>query len=163
MSESLVVYYDRSCPLCVAEMETLKAADPQSRLTLVDCSAPQFDDPAARSAGVSVDQMLAALHVRDPSGNWYRGVEAFAQIYTLLGIRSIAKWLNYGWLRPWLDRLYPVVARHRQVLSRMGLTRLFAALVGWHARRAVARNCTLQGCDVPPQAASTRSTQEPRE
>lgn len=155
LSEFLVIYYDRSCPLCVAEMETLKGADQQARLALVDCSASGFSDAAAAAKGISAAEMLAALHVRDDAGRWYRGVEAFEQIYAILGIESIAKWLRKPWLKPWLERLYPVIARHRQFLSRLGVNRLFALLVGWHAKRAAARNCSESVCAVNVDADGT--------
>ncbi len=150
VSGSLVVYYDRSCPLCVAEMETLRNADSNARLTLVDCSVPGFHDAAAQAQGVSPSQMLAALHVRDDDGQWYRGVAAFERIYSALGIESIAQWLRKPWLKPWLDRLYPLVARNRQFLSRLGLNRIFALLVGWQAKRAAARQCSQSACAIDP-------------
>jgi predicted DCC family thiol-disulfide oxidoreductase YuxK len=42
----LTVYYDATCPLCVAEMGAMKARDTTDRLNLVDCSPQAF--PKAR-------------------------------------------------------------------------------------------------------------------
>jgi len=120
----LTVYYDKSCPLCATEMHALRDMDWRGRLKLVDCSVPEFQDPHAAQQGVTREQMMERIHVRDPEGRWLVGIDAFEAVYASAGLQGAARfWGNPRW-RPLLDRIYPWVARNRQFLSRLGLHRL---------------------------------------
>jgi len=116
----LTVYYDASCPLCTAELETLKARDEDGLLHLVDCSkgVVAFED-------VTQEQMMARIHARDATGRWLRGMDVFAAVYRAAGLWTFARLYASRWLRPLFDRLYPWIADNRQMLSRLGLSRLF--------------------------------------
>lgn len=143
---ALVVYYDASCPLCRAEIGALAEADSGGALHLVDCSAPSFDDAAAREAGVAREAMMAALHARDADGRWHVGVDAFVALYRAVGIESVARLWGHPWLKPIWVRAYPWIARHRQRLSRLGVTGLFERWVRFEARRAARRRCAADAC-----------------
>jgi predicted DCC family thiol-disulfide oxidoreductase YuxK len=125
----LTVYYDKSCPLCATEMEALQKMDWRGRLKLEDCSAPAFDDCAARAEGVSRDDMMTRLHARDPEGRWLKGLDAFEAVYAAAGLEKTARLWVHPKLRPVLDRVYPWIARHRQPLSRLGLHRFVGPLL----------------------------------
>ena len=137
----LTAYYDVECGLCSAEMREIHALDVQGNIALVDCSAPEFADEAVHSAGLTREDLLGAMHVRDMLGDWHRGVDAIALLYATVG----APWLARAWAhpltRPVTRRLYPWVVAHRHTLSRLGLDlvaprvlRLFAQR---HQRRHV--------------------------
>jgi len=128
---ALKIYYDASCPLCRAEFHALKDADDDDRLVLVDCSERLFADGCADRDGVDRAAMMEAIHVRDASGNWYRGVDAFQKIYTTMGMHSLARFWGSTRLRPALEPSYAWFARNRQPLSRLRLHRAF----GWLMRR----------------------------
>ena len=121
----LTVYYDASCPLCRAEMETLKARDGDDRLRLVDCSAAAFDATTCAAQGVTRTMMMERIHARDASGRWLVGLDVFAAVYGAAGFPRFARIYASRWLRPLLDRAYPWIATHRYALSRFGLPRLF--------------------------------------
>jgi predicted DCC family thiol-disulfide oxidoreductase YuxK len=121
----LAVYYDASCPLCRAEMEAMKARDTGNVLQLVDCSAPDFDAVTCTAEGVTPAMMMARIHARDAAGRWLRGVEVFAVVYRAAGLHRMALVYESALLRPLLDRLYPWIADHRYLLSRLGLARMF--------------------------------------
>ena len=42
----LTIYYDASCPLCAAEMHTIKETDFENKLTLVTDNSKHFDSIA---------------------------------------------------------------------------------------------------------------------
>jgi predicted DCC family thiol-disulfide oxidoreductase YuxK len=116
----LTVYYDASCPLCRAEIETLKSRDADGLLYLVDCSSGviAFED-------VTQAQMMARIHARDAAGRWLRGMDVFAAVYRAAGLWTLARLYASRWLRPLFDRLYPWIADNRRLLSRLGFPRLF--------------------------------------
>ena len=117
----ITVYYDASCPLCCAEIETMKSRDVRERMRLVDCSAIDFVEPE----GVSRDLLMSRIHARDANGAWLRGIDVVAAVYEAAGFPRIARVCRSAMLRPLLDRVYPWIADHRRILSALGLARLF--------------------------------------
>jgi len=120
-SPLLQVFYDGSCGLCSAEMAALRELDHDDALALIDCSASDFDDAPYRRDGVTRDAMLRALHVRDILGDWHRGVDAIALLYATVGAPWLARLWAHPFTRPFAQRFYPLVVRHRHALSGLGL------------------------------------------
>lgn len=131
----LTILYDASCPLCAAEMQTIRDHDKENRLILVDCSAPDFRDEDATAKGYCAEELMRKIHARDAAGRWYRGVDVFALAYGAAGLDSIARLWASRRLRPVLLRLYPWIARHRHWLSRLGLHAPFSWLIRRAARQ----------------------------
>jgi len=125
----LTVFYDASCPLCANEMHALKALDAAGRVQLIDCSAPQFSDEGFLAEGITRTALMARMHVRDASGQWFVAMDAFEVVYRAAGLeRAASLWGNRRW-RPFFDRLYPWIARYRQPLSRLGLAALVRRVI----------------------------------
>jgi predicted DCC family thiol-disulfide oxidoreductase YuxK len=135
----LTVYYDKSCPMCATEMHVIEELDWRGRLKLVDCSAPGFDDSALAKEGVTREAMMTRLHARDPEGRWLKGLDAFEAVYASAGLKGAARFWGDRRLRLVLDRIYPVMARYRQPLSRLGLHRVVGATMRAIARIAPSR------------------------
>lgn len=125
----VTVFYDRSCPLCREEMHALKRLDARARLELVDCSAPDFNDDFLVGDGLGREDLMRRIHARDIRGRWFVGADAFEVIYGAAGLERAARLWGSARLRPVLDKAYPWVARHRQLLSRLGLGRLVGRLI----------------------------------
>ena len=142
----LTVFYDASCPLCASEMHALKELDAQARLELVDCSAADFDDAFLLGDGLTRTHLMARMHARDASGQWFIAVDAFEAVYRAAGLEAAARAWGSPRLRPVLKRIYPWIARHRQPLSRFG----FAALV----RYLIPRPCGPTSATSNPRAGS---------
>jgi predicted DCC family thiol-disulfide oxidoreductase YuxK len=115
----LTVFYDASCPLCVREMEALRARDRHCRLELVDCSASQFDDEGLLAEGITRDKLMRLIHVRDAHGRWLVGVAGLEAAYRAVGREGAARFWGSRHFHPLLRPLYAWVARHRQTLSRL--------------------------------------------
>ena len=128
----VTVYYDASCGLCRAEVEAMKSRDAGDRLRLVDVSAAGFAAPD----GVTRDLLMSRIHARDADGAWLRGIDVFAEVYEAAGFPRLARLYRSRALRPLLDRLYPWIADHRQVLSGLGLAHMFKL-----ARRPACPSC----------------------
>ena len=134
----LTVYYDKSCPMCATEMHVIRDLDWRGRLKLVDCSAKEFDAGAA-AEGVTREAMMTRLHARDPEGKWLTGLDAFEAVYASAGLKNAARFWGDRRLRPLLDRIYPVMARYRQPLSRLGLHKVVGILLRAASRIAPGR------------------------
>src|SRR5262249_38634130 len=109
------VYYDKSCPLCATEMHALKERGGDFRL--VDCSAVDFPEQGAE--GVTRECMMTRMHAQDAQGKWLVGLDAFEAIYASAGLKGAARLWGGRRLRPVLDPIYALIARHRQALSRL--------------------------------------------
>lgn len=124
----LKIYYDASCPMCASEMRALKALDKEDRLDLVDCSAAQFDPASVAPEGVTRSALMARIHARDADGRWLVGIDVFEAAYRAAGLNTAARLCGSRVLRPLLNRLYPLIADHRQLLSRLGADTLIKRL-----------------------------------
>lgn len=132
----LTIYFDASCALCNSEMQNIKVHDFEGVLTLVDCSAPDFDDGPFLTEGITREVMMNCLHARDAHGTWLKGVDAFEAIYRIAGMATIARLWGHPLTRPLAERAYPWVVRHRHFLSALGLHHVFALWSKHAARRA---------------------------
>ena len=119
----LTIYYDASCPLCAAEMHTIKETDFENKLILVDCSTDVFDEPAfCPSTKLG---MMARIHAVDAAGQWLTGVDVFAIAYKAGGFNKLGQFWGNKTLRPFLTRAYPFIADNRHWLSKTPLPYLF--------------------------------------
>jgi len=146
----LTIWYDASCPLCATEMHALQRHAGAESLRLIDCSPPGFRDEDVAAAGFARADLMRLIHARDSEGRWLRGVEVFERAYRLAGIPGVADVFAHRRLRPLWDRLYPLIARHRMLISRLRLGALYSRTIDWAARRAArrARSCAGGRCGV---------------
>jgi len=124
----LTVYYDKSCPMCSTEMHALRDLDWRGRLKLVDCSAEDFDATCVEREGLTREKLMARMHARDPEGRWLIGVDAFEAVYAAAGLEKVSRFWGNARFRPLLDVVYSWVARHRWLLSGLGVQYLVRAL-----------------------------------
>jgi predicted DCC family thiol-disulfide oxidoreductase YuxK len=135
----LTLYFDASCPLCRREMDFLVARDRHWRLRLIDVSAPDFGN----DTGVPVAQLMERMRARLGDGTLVDGVEVFRLAYEAVGLGWIVRPLRSPVLAPLFDRLYMLVARHRNLVPRW-----FSAVLFGHAARRQGCNggqCRVQG------------------
>ena len=85
-ANQLTIYFDASCKLCDSEMQNIKSRDIEDCLTLIDCSAPEFDDGPFLVEGITRESMMNCLHARNGQGDWIKGVAAFEVIYRSVGM-----------------------------------------------------------------------------
>jgi len=123
LRDPVTIFYDASCAMCLSEMHALKARDRANRLELVDCSAPDFDETVLAGTGIRREDLMTLIHARDAHGRWLIGIDVFEVAYAAAGLKAIAGFWGSPVLRPLLVRLYPWIARNRQLLSRLGINR----------------------------------------
>ena len=119
----LTIFYDASCPLCSAEMHTIKETDFENKLILVDCSAENFNEPAFCPANKIA--MMERIHAVDAAGVWLKGVEVFEIAYKAGGFNKLGKFWGNKTLKPILSFVYPVIADNRHWLSKTPLPYVF--------------------------------------
>jgi predicted DCC family thiol-disulfide oxidoreductase YuxK len=146
----LTIYFDASCPLCNSEIQNIKLHDAQGHLILVDCSASNFDVAPFENGGITLKDMMQALHVRNNQGDWIIGVPAFELIYQAVGLTAIANFWGGKFTGALAAKLYPWIARNRQLLSRAGLQWGFKLWSKYQARRAQKRSkqCHAGQCSI---------------
>ncbi|BCM26036.1 thiol-disulfide oxidoreductase DCC family protein [Methyloradius palustris] len=127
----LTIFYDASCPLCSAEMHTIKETDFDENLILVDCSAMEFTEPP--SCPTNKEAMMERIHAQDAAGQWIKGVDVFEAAYAAAGFSKLSKFWGSKMLRPILSRAYPWVADNRHWLSKLPFPYMLNSVLRWSA------------------------------
>ena len=115
----LQIFFDGSCRVCSAEMESYRRKNPANRLEFIDISA---DDFRPDEYGKSLGEFMSELHVRDAHGNFNTGIDAFIAIWQAFpsgsGWRFAASLLGLPGLNSLSRGGYRVFARYRHLLPR---------------------------------------------
>jgi predicted DCC family thiol-disulfide oxidoreductase YuxK len=127
-----LVFFDGACPLCSAEMRSLRRWDRRQRLMLIDISAPDFD---ASVWPVTLAEMNAALHVRLPDGTWARGMAATRAVYRAIGRGWMVAFTGWPAISHVCDAAYAWFARRRRrFFAGFGTARCDAGVCDLKAR-----------------------------
>ena len=121
------VLFDGDCPLCVKEVEFLRAQDGgKGKLDLVDIAAPTYDPRDNR--GVDFETAMASIHGITPAGDVITGVEVFRRAYAAVGLGWMYGFAKYPALLRVADGVYDFWARHRlAVTGRPGMAEVMEA------------------------------------
>lgn len=114
--ETLTIYFDGRCPLCLAEIHVLRARNRRGLLQFVDITAQDYRES---SHGVSCDAALANIHARLGNHTLLRGPAVFAEAYRRADLRLGAWLFSRRSLQPLLAFAYRAFARHRHAISRI--------------------------------------------
>jgi predicted DCC family thiol-disulfide oxidoreductase YuxK len=116
-ANSVTVFYDGACPLCVREVSVLRRLDgKRGRLRFQNVADPG----APISCDIAREKLLARFHVRRADGVVVDGaaafIEAYAQIPYLSWMRPLGR---VEILRRGLDRAYALFLKARPRLQRL--------------------------------------------
>jgi predicted DCC family thiol-disulfide oxidoreductase YuxK len=115
----LQIFFDGSCRVCSAEMESYRRKNPDNRLEFIDISD---DDFRSDTYGKSLGDFMAELHVRDAHGNFATGIDAFIAIWQAFPSGSAWRLAAVTLGLPGINSLsrsgYRVFARYRHMLPR---------------------------------------------
>ena len=84
----ITIYYDASCPLCMAEMGNLMLRNREANLVFVDVSATPGASPLP---GVPYADLMRLLHARTVDGDVIRGVPALRAAYEGVGLGWVTR------------------------------------------------------------------------
>ena len=113
--QSLTIYYDGECPLCLAEIHFLKNRNSLGLLEFVDVAAPQFDESAHQ---LTCKLALATMQGRLGDGTQLEGIPVFAEAYKRANLPMLAWLFSRSWLKPVLNASYFVFAKYRHTISK---------------------------------------------
>ena len=112
----LIIFYDASCPLCVAEMRQLKLYDVDNRIVLANLHDEDFSQ---RYPHIDPVHAYRILHGQLGDGTLLKGLDVTCRAWSLVGRH---KWLNVlRWpvIRFFADAIYLFFARYRNRISRL--------------------------------------------
>lgn len=110
---TLTIFYDGTCPLCVAEMRSIRRRDKDKQILTVDIHSKEF------LAFPTIDAQRAntILHAIDQDGTLYLGLDAAYQAWNRLGRGWLYAPLRWSMIRPVADVFYLYFARNRYRIS----------------------------------------------
>jgi predicted DCC family thiol-disulfide oxidoreductase YuxK len=110
----LTVLYDGDCGVCSETARALAKLDRRRALRLVPLQS------ALVAGQPSLDQLLDSLHAVDEAGHWWVGADAMVEIARriplLRPITVFARFAPGHWAA---EKLYRLIANHRQTISRV--------------------------------------------
>jgi predicted DCC family thiol-disulfide oxidoreductase YuxK len=110
----LKLLFDGQCPFCSREVAMMKVRNERGHLAFEDITAPAFN-PA--QYGVTIEQLVGAMHAVRPDGSLIVGVDVFAEMYEAVGWRWLARPMRWRLTRPLTLFIYRLFARIRPRLS----------------------------------------------
>lgn len=111
--QTLTLFYDGNCPLCLAEIHLLKSRNHQQLLAFIDVTE-NIDE---HKHGVSCAAALQSMHGQLADGTIIQGVAVFREAYTRVGWHTMAWVLSIQSLQPLFDLAYYHFAKHRQRIA----------------------------------------------
>ena len=114
--QTLTMYYDGKCPLCLAEVEFLQRRNALGLLSFQDINQPTFDE---RDTGFSCAQAFDNIHARLADGAVLVGIPVFIEVYRRANLPVLVWLLSRPLLAPVWAYCYRFFARNRHALSKL--------------------------------------------
>lgn len=109
------IFVDGNCIVCDFEISHYKKKAPEL-FEIIDISNPSFD---AKIHGLTAEAVNKHMHVQGPDGKIYRGVEAFAHIWSRLPrYQFAAKAIRWPVIHPLANLGYALFAEIRPYLPK---------------------------------------------
>ncbi|MFO0943324.1 MAG: DUF393 domain-containing protein [Pirellulales bacterium] len=93
--------------------------DRKGQIRFIDIAAPEFQ-PA--QYGKTLDELMAQMHARLPTGEWIVGVEVFRRLYKIVGLGLPVAISRWPIISPLLNFGYSIFAKVRLKLPRRKCT-----------------------------------------
>lgn len=113
-NDELKFFYDGNCPICTREVCILMKANPND-LKFIDITSK--DDFSKNRGTLDYETAMTAIHAMDKEGNKFVALDAFAKGYARSNFYIMATLMNIAFLRPILDPMYRLFAKHRLFLT----------------------------------------------
>ena len=113
-SRKLTLFFDSTCPLCVAEMQSLKALDSKNLLIFEDIYSDNFCD---RFPDINYKEASNTFHGRYENGDMIFGLDVSVQAWNIVGKYRWLSILRAPGIRIASDMAYRFFARYRSLIS----------------------------------------------
>jgi predicted DCC family thiol-disulfide oxidoreductase YuxK len=107
--------FDGKCPLCSREVEMLRKRNASGLIAFEDIAEPGF---GPEKYGLTMAQVVGAMHAVRPDGSIVRGIDVFAEVYDAVGWKWLSRTLRWRLTRPLAEVGYRIFAAIRPKLSR---------------------------------------------
>lgn len=113
-SDSLTIFYDGYCPLCLLEMNKLKELDVNNRIVFEDIQQPSF---SVEYPDLDWSSLNARIHGYLADGSLISGLDVTYMAWKLVGkgwVYAPLRWPVISWFA---DIAYNIFAKHRYRIS----------------------------------------------
>jgi predicted DCC family thiol-disulfide oxidoreductase YuxK len=117
--ESLIIFYDGLCPLCVTEMRSLKKHDSNHRIRLIDIRQDSIEDQFPE---ISRDKALNVLHGMT-ADKVITGLDVTCLAWKLVNKHKWIAILRWPGIKLFADIAYRLFARYRFPISKLLLSK----------------------------------------
>lgn len=118
----LTIFYDSSCPLCVAEMNKLKRWDRNRAINFISL---HDDDLLQVYPELDIAEAMTILQGRLSNGKYIEGLDVTHKAWSLVGKGFYTSVLRWPLLKHFFDICYRIFAKHRYRLSGLLTGRKF--------------------------------------
>lgn len=116
IEQKVTMFHDGDCPLCKFEVEAMQKLDVKNAIRWVDITKEQI---AIDEAGITYNEAMARIHVRDENQNMLTGVRGFLVVWKNLPYyrRIVPIIQNIPLLLPIMEGVYTFFAKYRLPLT----------------------------------------------
>ena len=107
---TIEIFFDGACPLCLREIQMVRAMDRRKRIRFTDIADPSFD---AGAVGTTYAALMERIQARLPDGTWIEGVEVFRRMYGAIGLGSLVPLTRIPGISHALELGYQKFAKNR--------------------------------------------------
>ena len=107
-SITIDILYDGNCRFIVRTTQFLKRLDRRNRVHLANIAARKFD---AASFDRSQAELTAEIYARRPDGTWLKGLDAFRELGSTVGLRPLVVLTQLPLIRSLLNVGYRLFAK----------------------------------------------------
>ena len=102
------VLYDGDCPFFARTAKLLKRLDRQHRLLFANVAARKFEPLIFNK---SKGELATEIHAHLPDGSWLKGLDAFRELYSIVGFGPLVLPTKLPVLRQLTDGAYRVLCK----------------------------------------------------
>ncbi|MBC7787969.1 MAG: DUF393 domain-containing protein [Methylophilaceae bacterium] len=110
----LTIYYDASCPLCLAEIHLLKNHNKRGLLDFVS-----LQDLRPADCDINCDLAMQTIHARLGENQIIKGPEVFFEAYKRTDLRFVNTIFSFSFFRYVYAKFYLRFAKYRHQISKV--------------------------------------------
>lgn len=112
--DTLTVYFDGNCPLCLAEIHVLKNNNRQQLLQFIDLNNPDDVDQA-----INCSLAMQTIHAQLGNGAIIKGPAVFEEAYKRSDLKVMKVLFSFKLFQVCYGLFYIVFARFRHTISKL--------------------------------------------